>query len=47
MGQRSLNPTDFDESTPANNMMGMKHWTHEERASKRGHHTVHSFPLVA
>ena len=47
MGQKSLNPTDFDESTPANNMMSMKDGTHEERASKRGYHTVDSFPLVA
>ena len=31
MGQKSLNTTDFDESTPANNMMSMRHWTHEER----------------
>ena len=47
MGQKSLNPTDLDESTPANNMMSMKEETPEGRASKRGYHTVHSFPLVA
>ena len=47
MGQKSLNPTDFDESTPANSMMSTKDGTHEERDSSRGHDTVHSLPLVA
>ena len=47
MGHTSLNLTESDKSTPANRMMSMKDGTHEERDSNRGHHTVHSFPLVA